>query len=376
MRKILILTGRYLPGHKDGGPLRTIINVTDALGDDYEFYIGCLDRDHGDTEAYSNIVYNEWNIVGKARVWYVKPGCFSFKLIKKLSSSVDLIYLCGFYNDYAYKTLILNHMNKLKGIPVVVAAMGTFSDGALSNKTLKKKTFINVCKKLGLFRKIKWSVTSTLELSDVKKNIGKKAECIIAEDLPRTNIPGINPDKIDDGILKVVFLSRICAHKNLLGAIKCLNGLTYNVKFTIYGPIEDTEYWKKCKIELQKLPDNILWRYDGDVPSENVQEKLQEQDVFLLPTMGENYGHVIFEALSVGCIPVISDRTPWKIIADQSAGFVLPVTEDMIAFKNTLVMLSKMQFLQRQQLSEQAVRIAKDKVEQSRRDAGYKKIFG
>ena len=40
MKKILILTGRYLPGHKDGGPLRTLINVTDALGDEYEFYIG------------------------------------------------------------------------------------------------------------------------------------------------------------------------------------------------------------------------------------------------------------------------------------------------------------------------------------------------
>lgn len=70
MRKILILMGRYLPGHKDGGPLRTIINVTEALGDEYEFYIGCLDRDHGDKEPYSNIRRNEWNQVGKAKVWY------------------------------------------------------------------------------------------------------------------------------------------------------------------------------------------------------------------------------------------------------------------------------------------------------------------
>ena len=31
MRKILILAGRYLPGYKDGGPLRTLINLTDAV---------------------------------------------------------------------------------------------------------------------------------------------------------------------------------------------------------------------------------------------------------------------------------------------------------------------------------------------------------
>lgn len=50
MRKILILAGRYLPGYKDGGPLRTLINLTDALGDEYEFYIACFDRDQGETQ--------------------------------------------------------------------------------------------------------------------------------------------------------------------------------------------------------------------------------------------------------------------------------------------------------------------------------------
>lgn len=190
MRKILILMGRYLPGHKDGGPLRTIVNLTDALGDEYDFYIVCLDRDHGDTEPYKNIIYNEWNVVGKASVRYVKPGGFSFSLLRKLSEKVDLIYTCGFFDDYGYKILLLNRLNMLTGKPVVVASMGTFSEGALSQKLLKKRLFIGCCKALGLFRNIKWSVTSELELRDVKKNIGIDAECIIAEDMPRTNVPG------------------------------------------------------------------------------------------------------------------------------------------------------------------------------------------
>ena len=28
----------------------------------------------------------------------------------------------------------------------------------------------------------------------------------------------------------------------------------------------------------------------------------------------KNYGHVIFEALAGGCIPIISDQTPWNDI--------------------------------------------------------------
>lgn len=190
MRKILILMGRYLPGHKDGGPLRTIVNLTDALGDEYDFYIVCLDRDHGDSEPYKDIVYDAWNTVGKARVRYVKPGGFKFSLLRDLSENADLIYTCGFFDDYGYKTLLLNRLNQLHGKPVVVASMGTFSKGALSQKPVKKKLFIRCCKTLGLFKKIKWSVTSEMERKDVKESIGDDAVCMIAEDLPRMNVPG------------------------------------------------------------------------------------------------------------------------------------------------------------------------------------------
>lgn len=36
MKKVLILMGRYLPGYKDGGPVRTIKNLTDILGNEYD----------------------------------------------------------------------------------------------------------------------------------------------------------------------------------------------------------------------------------------------------------------------------------------------------------------------------------------------------
>ena len=376
MRKILILTGRYLPGHKDGGPLRTIVNLTDALGDEYDFYIVCLDRDHGDTAPYKNIRYDVWNLVGKARVRYVKAGGFSFSFLRKLAADVDLIYLCGFFDDYGYKILLLNRLNMLHGKPVAVASMGTFSEGALSQKALKKRIFIGCCKALGLFRNMKWSVTSELELGDVKRNIGKDAECMIAEDLPRSNVPGRRQREYRE-YLDVVFLSRISPMKNLSGAIKCLKNLQANVRFTIYGPKEDGVYWSSCLKELDNLPSNICWSYKGDVLSEEVQEKLQQHEIFLFPTKGENYGHVIFEALSVGCIPVISDQTPWsRLISERKAGYILQLTEDMKEFTQVLERFSKMTKEEKKEISEHAIKIAVEKVEQSKKDTGYRKIFG
>ncbi|MCB6415148.1 glycosyltransferase [Dorea acetigenes] len=375
MRKILILMGRYLPGHKDGGPLRTIINVTEALGDEYEFYIGCLDRDHGDKEPYSNIRRNEWNQVGKAKVWYVSPGEFTNKLILELVEGKELLYLCSFYDDYGYKALLLKKRGKIK-CPVALASMGVFSEGALVQKALKKKIFIQTLKLLGAFKNIVWSVTSEMEKKDVQKNIGKNVECVIAEDLPRSIVPGRSDTDKEKKILNVTFLSRISPKKNLIGAIRCLNKCRSCIAFTIYGPLEDEEYWRKCQKLLNQLPANVSWEYKGDVPSECVQEILAVQEVFLFPTLGENYGHVIFEALSVGCIPVISNQTPWEIIAEKNAGYVLSLTDDMRRFSEVIDIIANMPFEERTKMADRAINIAKEKVDSSRRETGYRIIFG
>lgn len=366
MKKILILMGRYLPGHKDGGPLRTIINVTDALGDEYDFYIGCLDRDHGDTEPYKGIKKNEWNQVGKAKVWYVEPGGFSNEMIMKLADGKDSIYLSSFYDDYGYKTLILKRKGKIR-IPVALASMGVFSEGALAQKAIKKKLFIAACKAAGLFKNITWSVTSELEAEDLKRVIGKKAQYVIAEDFPRSVVPGRNEDH-NNGPLRVVFLSRICAHKGLDIAIDAIKGMKHDCIFTIYGPIQEEEYWKECQ---EKLKDLSHWSYKGDVPSDDVQEVLSHQDVLILPTKSENYGHVVFEALSVGCIPVISKNTPWGSIVEKKAGYVTDNSSDQ--YSTILDSLDSNKILL---MRENCIDLANERVLRSRTNTGYKKIWG
>lgn len=374
MKKILILMGRYLPGYKDGGPVRTMINLTDALGDEYDFRIVALDRDHGDKEPYDNIRYGEWMSVGKAKVQYVKPKGFTFKLLRKLIGECDLVYTCGFYNDYGYKTLLLNRLKKVHGKPVVVASMGSFSKGALSQKSFKKKIFINVFKLFGLFKNIVWSVTSELEANDLKDTIGNKEMYIVAEDLPRSVVPGRNTDLKEKGKLKVVFLSRICPQKNLFGAISILSKVSSNIEFSICGPDEDKEYFEKCKSALDLLPPNVKWQYKGNIDSELVQQTLSEYDVLLLPTLGENYCHVVFEALSVGCIPVISDTTPWQDLESNGCGFVLPL-DDLSAFTALLDKLANMDSDDFSKYSLNAVNYATEKTKNAVLNTGYRDIF-
>jgi glycosyltransferase involved in cell wall biosynthesis len=46
----------------------------------------------------------------------------------------------------------------------------------------------------------------------------------------------------------------------------------------------------------------------------------------LLPTAGESFGYVIFEALAAGCPVLISDRTPWRDLDRSGVGWDLPLS--------------------------------------------------
>src|SRR5205807_53821 len=93
------------------------------------------------------------------------------------------------------------------------------------------------------------------------------------------------------------------------------------------GPQEDAGYWTECESLIARLPGNIEVRYCGFVPSEGVGEVMRQHDLYLLPTLGENFGHGILEALANGCPVLISDRTPWRGLEAQGVGWDLPLDQ-------------------------------------------------
>jgi glycosyltransferase involved in cell wall biosynthesis len=137
------------------------------------------------------------------------------------------------------------------------------------------------------------------------------------------------------GTLRVAFLSRIVPKKNLFGALEIVKTLEGRVSITIYGPAEDDSYWRRCQDLISEMPPGIIATHAGEIPHERVAEVLRLNDVFLFPTLGENFGHVICEALQAGCPPVISDQTPWRNLASHGAGWDLPI-EDTETFRRVL----------------------------------------
>ena len=68
--------------------------------------------------------------------------------------------------------------------------------------------------------------------------------------------------------------------------------------------------------------------YKGALSPGQSVEAFQKHDVFLFPTLSENYGHVIVEAITSGCSVVLSKgTTPWDDI-NKNGGFIVPLNEE------------------------------------------------
>ena len=130
-------------------------------------------------------------------------------------------------------------------------------------------------------------------------------------------------------------MSRIARKKNLHYLLDRLKGIDTHILLDLYGPIEDEIYLNELKYLIKGLPSNITVNFKGPIPQEMVPETLSAYHCFVMPTLGENFGHAIFEALAAGKPVLISDQTPWRGLEGKKAGFDLPLDQPK-SFKDAI----------------------------------------
>jgi glycosyltransferase involved in cell wall biosynthesis len=73
------------------------------------------------------------------------------------------------------------------------------------------------------------------------------------------------------------------------------------------------------------MPSNVVVRYRGLVAHKDVVGVLGGYDLFFFPTLNENFGYAIVEALRAGCPVLLTDQTPWGTVSESGAGWTLPL---------------------------------------------------
>jgi glycosyltransferase involved in cell wall biosynthesis len=326
--RALVFIDWFLPGDKAGGPVRSCVNLIDHLQDEFDFSVVTRDTDYTESIPYASVKSDTWNLLpsGK-RVYYISKENLARKTIETIiaSEEPDVIYVNGIWSQPFTAWPLAVAKKGETGIKTIVAIRGMFASSAMAIKPLKKKAFLAYAKARGLFSGATFHATSAQEAEDAKRVLGKKIPVMVAGNLPRKTFPAGLSAKRKSAPLKIAGIARIAPEKNTLYAIESLAEVKQPVEVDFYGTVYDEAYFNLCRAATGKLPANVRFRFHDAVDSEKVPALLAEYDLLFLPTRGENFGHIILEAMQSGVPVLISDQTPWKNLEANSAGWDIPL---------------------------------------------------
>ena len=328
--KVLTFVRGYLPGFKYGGPIRSLASMAERLAGEISFRVVTSDHDFGDAEPYPGIPPGVWQRAGNATVMYLPVSKMTLSGVRAIIQKTehDIVYLNSFFAPaFTIRPLLLRRLGLIPRRPVIVAPRGEFSPGALALKSYKKRPYLTVVRPAGLYAGVTWHASTAVEAANIRRWFGAGAAVVVAPNLAAAMTAAARPRAKPSAELRLVFISRINREKNLHGAVTMLRGLRGNVTFDIYGPLGDPAYFAHCQRLAAALPANVRVGYRGMVPHEQVPTVLAQYNVLFLPSRGENFGHAILEALAAGRPVIISDRTPWRGLAEHRAGWDLPLEQ-------------------------------------------------
>ena len=315
---ILIFTRYYLPGFKAGGPIRSIKNIVSMLDSDYSIKIFTGDRDVHDQSPY-DLELNRWlgSDFNNHLIRY-NENLFDFKSIFKNIKVAEYVYLNSFFDPHF--SIIPLVVSRVLRKQVVLAPRGEFAESALQIKGCKKKIYISFFRLFSFNKYVKWHATNPEEQHRVKSIFGTDSQVFVANNISAAPSENIGK-KQRKPYLDLFFLARIAPMKNLQFALQVVSKLKVQVKFAIYGPVEDSNYWADCQKLIQKLPSNIQVKYSGSLKHDEITDTISRHDFLFLPTKGENFGHSIAECLSNGTPVIISNKTPWVGLKEIGIGW-------------------------------------------------------
>lgn len=316
---VLVLLGCFRRGHEATGPNQSMIGMARTLGDRFRFRV--IADVPGTRET-------GWTEVAGVEQRALPQGRFGAKGLREAIRTTphDLLVMNSIFDrQLTIPALAMRRLGLIPRTPALLAPRGEFSPGALALKSPKKRLHLAAVRKLGLLDDVSLQATSDDEAAKIRSGFPSAGRILVGPNvralppLPR-HAPRGEGEK-----LRIAFLGRIVAIKNLDFALAVLAEARVPARFDIFGPIEDREVWARCLERIERMPGAVEVHHRGLIAQADVFEALAGYDLLFLPSGGENFGHAIFEALAAGTPVLISDQTPWRGLDELGAGWDLPL---------------------------------------------------
>jgi glycosyltransferase involved in cell wall biosynthesis len=321
LNNVLFITPYFRPAQLGGGGQISIENLVDLLRNDYNVTIICYNHDFGCKRRISELFFIKEN---KLCIYL-----FSFKDFYKIYKEIKLTkFKVVYFNSFFSPICLLFHFiyffdNK------IISPKGEFYNAALRKKVIIKKgilLFFRFFKQKSTFHS-----TSIHEVDSIKKYF-PLSKILIARDIPallNQKVQRNNKIYISKNTpFKIIYSSRIEPKKNLSFLPRLLIQVDGPIQFDIYGDISDLNYFEQVLVDLKGLPTNIIWKYCGRLNFNDAKVVFSNYDLFIFPTLGENYGYVIYESLQCGCPILLSkNTTPWDDLEAAGVGYNIKLND-------------------------------------------------
>ncbi|NII40938.1 glycosyltransferase involved in cell wall biosynthesis [Curtobacterium flaccumfaciens] len=321
-----VLAPWFAPAVDGGGPIRTLDALTRTAPDDIRVEVITRDRDRGATRRLpvpSGPVREARRVVE-----YVDTrglvGAVRLARATARRPDPDVLYLNSVFDArFAVLPVVLRRLGLVAPGCTLLAPRGEFDAGALAIKHRKKQLFLAVARRTGLLAGITWHASTPIEASRIRVVVGADAEVVVREN--ETSLPDrarrTPPPR--SSRLELVTLGRISPKKRTHLLIEALAHIGRPVRLVVIGPDDDAAYARRCRAAATALPATASVEFRGSLSHEDAMEALSQAHAMATATAGENFGHTIAEALSVGRPVLVSDTTPWSDRVRAGGGSVV-----------------------------------------------------
>lgn len=330
---ILVAIDWYLPAYRAGGPIRSLSNLVSALGDSVDFRIVCGDKDLGDSHPVQAPI-GQWEPVGLAQVLRLPPSEWTQARWQALIQEIqpDKLYLNSLYSGPFSR--LPWRVAKSVSLATTLAPRGMLGAGALAIKPLRKKAWLWVQRMTGRYANLTWHASTEQEAEEIRHWF-PNATVQVALNLPLPFDPVPAQPHCDHvHLLSVGRVHPIKNHRFGLALAKRMVQQGKSVIYRIVGPLED-------KAEVERLLANagdVALELIGPTPPEDMSQHYTWSHLVLVPSLNENFGHAVAEAISTARPVVVSDQTAWSKLDSGPSVHCLPLDSDAwLSSANTLL---------------------------------------
>ncbi len=325
--KVLILYDYYVPAYKAGGPVQSLANLVEMLGDKVDMYVLTGAYDLFEKEPMENISFGQWVKVEKAQVYYTT--IISTSMVNRVVTEVkpDILYLNGMFS---FPLMVYPVMKFFRRKKIILAPRGMLAPAALNIKKWKKFPYLMLLRLLGLQKKVTFHASKEVEVKEIREHFSTGCRIIKIGNVPfppKEKFDGVAPKEGKPFHLYTV--ARISPEKNVHYVFEVLKNhqSDFPINLHIIGNPENDIYTRHCYGLEKTLPESVSVDWIGHLDQPDIRSNIKDYHLFFFPTLGENFGHAIFEALGAGKPVLISDRTPWHGLEEAKAGFELSLDD-------------------------------------------------